>query len=289
MGGRKFTFYREEGHKFSKIDRFLVCPNFINQQPLSTVIALPHEHSDHSPLILSNSNADFGPLPFRFFNSWMNRPSFNEVFDVAWQSFKGFGSADRFLLSRLKHVKKALCVWGNSEYQKEKGVIKELRLNVERLEKAAELRPLSQQERTLWKEDKVKILELEKIANLDIRQKAKAKWICDGDENTKYFHGIIKSKCRRNRLHGLMIDNIWVTDPKAIKMEVHKFFAEKFHESWSNRPKFISPNFAQLSQDQKMFLETCFSPDEVKSAVWCCGAENAPGPDGFTFKLIKSK
>lgn len=83
MGGRKFMFYREEGHKFSKIDSFLVCPNFINQQPLSTVIALPREHLDHSPLILSNSNADFGPRLFRFFNSWMNMPSFNEVFDVA--------------------------------------------------------------------------------------------------------------------------------------------------------------------------------------------------------------
>lgn len=104
------------------------------------------------------------------------------------------------------------------------------------------------------------------------------KWICVGDENTKYFHGIIKSKSGRNRLHGLSINSAWVTDPKAIKLEVHKFFDAKFHEFWPDKPKFMSPNFAKLSRDQNMFLDAYFSLDEVKSAIWCCGARKHRAP-----------
>ncbi|KAI3749677.1 hypothetical protein L2E82_20293 [Cichorium intybus] len=34
-------------------------------------------------------------------------------------------------------------------------------------------------------------------------------------------------------------------------------------------------------------LEAPFTIEEVKAAVWACGSEKAPGPDGFTFKFIK--
>lgn len=95
-------------------------------------------------------------------------PSFNEIFDVAWESFNGFGSADRFLLAMFKHVKKALCDWRTVEYQKETSVLKELRLKVDRLERVAESRSLSDHERTSWREDKAKILELENIAKFDL-------------------------------------------------------------------------------------------------------------------------
>lgn len=61
-GGRKYTFLRDVGLNFSKLDRFLVCQNFVNVQPLTTMTILPREHSDHSPVILKPSNMEFGPL-----------------------------------------------------------------------------------------------------------------------------------------------------------------------------------------------------------------------------------
>ncbi|GKC99102.1 putative RNA-directed DNA polymerase, eukaryota, reverse transcriptase zinc-binding domain protein [Tanacetum coccineum] len=36
----------------------------------------------------------------------------------------------------------------------------------------------------------------------------------------------------------------------------------------------------------KEFLERSFSRDEIKRAVWDCGGDRAPGPDGFTFKFF---
>nr|KAJ0198799.1 hypothetical protein LSAT_V11C600337540 [Lactuca sativa] len=39
---------------------------------------------------------------------------------------------------------------------------------------------------------------------------------------------------------------------------------------------------------QAIKLEAPFSHKEVKDAVWACGSEKAPGPDGLTFKFIKT-
>ena len=43
----------------------------------------------------------------------------------------------------------------------------------------------------------------------------------------------------------------------------------------------------RLGRDQADGLEAPFSKDEIKAAVWDCGGDRAPGPDGFTFGFIK--
>lgn len=289
MGGRKFTYLREEGFKLSKIDRFLVCPNFLAVQSLYTVTALPRLHSDHSPLILKPSNANFGIPPFRFFNSWITKPKFDEVFDNAWTSFQGYGSADRFLLAKFKSVKNVLRKWRIQESLEESGCLEQLKRSVDELELIAESRCLSEEERNSWKEKKTKILDQEHVLKLDLQQKAKARWITEGDENTRYFHGIVNSKSKVTKIHGLTINGSWSSDPAAILSEVHSHFSAKFFEKWPVRPKLISRNFKTLAPFQSQSLERPFSMEEIKDAIWCCGGEKSPGPDGFTFKLFKHK
>nr|KAJ0212228.1 hypothetical protein LSAT_V11C400198280 [Lactuca sativa] len=103
------------------------------------------------------------------------------------------------------------------------------------------------------------------------------------------LHGILKNNHRKNKIHGLTINGAWNIDPIAIKEEVHNFFSLKFHEPRTNRPKFISGLFKKLSTDKGLFSESNFEVDEIKLAVFDCGSEKASGPDGFTFKLLKSK
>lgn len=289
MGGRKFTFLRNEGFKLSKIDRFLVCSKFLAIQAYYSVTALPRTHSDHSPLLLKPSDFIFKPPPFRFFNSWISKPNFDEVFDKAWTTFRGFGTADRFLLAKFKHVKQALRNWRMLESLTESGNLEQLKRLVDETEILAESRTLSEIERTTWKENKSKILELEHSLKLDLQQKAKAKWISEGDENSKYFHGIINSKSRKNKIHGLSINGTWNSNQSEILSEVHRHFSNKFKEKWPIRPQLRSQKFKALAPHQAWLLEAPFTMEELKSAVWCCGGEKAPGPDGYTFKLIKHK
>lgn len=55
--------------------------------------------------------------------------------------------------------------------------------------------------------DKVssRISKLERMASLDLRQKARIKWVVDGDENSRFFHGYVNNRVRRNQIHGFMV------------------------------------------------------------------------------------
>lgn len=52
-------------------------------------------------------------------------------------------------------------------------------------------------------------------------------------------------------------------------------------------PETTNPQFISLKECDSIFLETNVTVDEIKDAVWECGGDKAPGPDGFTFKFIK--
>ena len=79
MGGRRFTWSNVDGTKFSKIDRILLSAGFLSTWPNPAVVALPRLYSDHNPLILDTGRVDFGPVPFRFFNSWLSMDDLSTV------------------------------------------------------------------------------------------------------------------------------------------------------------------------------------------------------------------
>nr|KAJ0209879.1 hypothetical protein LSAT_V11C400177980 [Lactuca sativa] len=60
----------------------------------------------------------------------------------------------------------------------------------------------------------------------------------------------------------------------------------KFLKKWSPRPKLISNKLTTLNLNAKSQLEIPFTNKEIKCAIWACGNEKAPGPDGFTFRFI---
>lgn len=62
-----------------------------------------------------------------------------------------------------------------------------------------------------------RIVDLERVAVMDLKQKAKIKWVVDGDENTSFFHGFVNNQNRRNKIHGLLVNGQWVTNPDVIK------------------------------------------------------------------------
>ncbi|GJR94426.1 RNA-directed DNA polymerase, eukaryota [Tanacetum coccineum] len=86
----------------------------------------------------------------------------------------------------------------------------------------------------------------------DVMQKAKVRWTIEGDENPKYFHAIINKKRANLSVKGVMVDGDWIDDP------------------------------FQVSK-----LQSPISIDEIRTAVWGCGVDKSPGPDGFTFELFR--
>nr|GEZ57129.1 RNA-directed DNA polymerase, eukaryota [Tanacetum cinerariifolium] len=105
--------------------------------------------------------------------------------------------------------------------------------------------------------------------NRDIVQKAKIRWAIEGDENSKYFHVIINKKRANLSVKGIMVDGDWIDDPDLVKHEFRSHFADRFQDPGSRRD-----------------LESSISKDEIRTAVWGCGVDKSPGPDGFTFEFF---
>ncbi|GKA43664.1 RNA-directed DNA polymerase, eukaryota, reverse transcriptase zinc-binding domain protein [Tanacetum coccineum] len=79
----------------------------------------------------------------------------------------------------------------------------------------------------------------------------------------------------------------WVDNPQRVKNEFLHHFSKRFDKPAANRASLVM-NFSKiLSCDQQVELELEVSKDEVKRAVWDCGTDKAPGPDGFTFGFYR--
>lgn len=106
-------------------------------------------------------------------------------------------------------MKEAIKKWRRLNHQKETDELLNLKNNVATLEKVAEYRTLSDNELMNRSRGFRRILELEKMKALDLKQKARIKWTTDGDENTMFFYGYISSRNRKNRITGWSINGRW--------------------------------------------------------------------------------
>ncbi|GJZ41684.1 nucleotide-binding alpha-beta plait domain-containing protein [Tanacetum coccineum] len=53
--------------------------------------------------------------------------------------------------------------------------------------------------------------------SVEVAQKAKIKWAIEGDENSKYYHGILNKKRSQLAIRGNLIDENWTESPNLVK------------------------------------------------------------------------
>ncbi|GJZ25438.1 RNA-directed DNA polymerase, eukaryota [Tanacetum coccineum] len=131
------------------------------------------------------------------------------------------------------------------------------------------------------------IQDIDKIQSLDAAQKAKIKWSIEGDENSSFYHGVLNKKQSQLNIRGILVDGTWVDNPQRVKNEFLHHFSKRFDKPAANRASLVMNFLKILSCDQQVELELEVSKDEVKRAVWDCGTDKAPGPDGFTFGFYR--
>lgn len=83
LKGMKFTCMtvRRGICKLSRIDKFFVCDSFFNRWPSTCVRALKKDLSDHSPVVFSMIDTNFGAKPFRWFDSWLEKSGVRTLLD----------------------------------------------------------------------------------------------------------------------------------------------------------------------------------------------------------------
>nr|GFB28751.1 RNA-directed DNA polymerase, eukaryota, reverse transcriptase zinc-binding domain protein [Tanacetum cinerariifolium] len=245
-----FTRINRRGDKLSKLDRFLVSEDTASYLTDYAAQVIECHISDHRPIILSPSSMDFGHTPFKFYNSWLLDNEFHTIVSDFWEHYvmeNGINPIVRFK-SKMKALKSIIKTWSRNRS--------------------------SSQSR-------------EKEENLDISQKAKVKWDIEADENYKFFHAIINQKRRYLSIHGINHEGIWLSNPQDIKDSFHSFFESKFKKVEAAKVVSRSQFYKTVQPDQNVFLTSVITEAEIREAVWDCGSDKSPEPDGFTFAFYK--
>ncbi|XP_022010086.1 uncharacterized protein LOC110909350 [Helianthus annuus] len=109
LKGRRFTFV--SGNKMGRIDRVFVNWNFMMEWPNAEYRALGRDKSDHGPLILKVNLLNYGPKPFHFFNSWLDRVNFDGLVRKALEEGVFMGAPDVRLISKFRRLRHVIGEW----------------------------------------------------------------------------------------------------------------------------------------------------------------------------------
>jgi len=171
------------------------------------------------------------------------------------------------LKEKIKRLKARLKVWNKEQFGDTFKKLRSIEAEMNKLELNINDRQLSTQEML----DRKKLQEDLWIAAQSheslLRQKARSRWIKEGDCNSCFFHLLLNSNCRNNFLTGVMIDGSWIDESGRVKEAVRLFFMNKFEENEWVRPKLDGARFQSIGQQQNDMLMERFHEDEIKTAV----------------------
>jgi len=285
--GRKHTWIRPNGTAKSKPDRFFVSDEWVSKWPDNTQFILDRDFSDHCIILLRSKTIDWGPKPFRVLDCWLKNKQFQNMVKETWANTHPGGWGGFSLKEKLKILKQKIKLWNKDHFGDISEKIKQIQLELNHLEVSSNISLLSPDTAAARKKLQEDLWTAAQAHESLLRQKARTKWIKEGDCNSKYFHRLINYNRRVNAVKGVQIGGSWVEEPTRVKEEVRNLFQNRFNEPDYDRPEINGAYFRSIGHQQNEILVGRFHEEEIKAAVWQCGSDKSPGPDGLNFKSIK--
>lgn len=287
LSNRNFTWHSPDSTKTSRLDRFLFNPMMASLLGNCSQFAIQRSISDHCAVVLKRASGNWGPAPFRAINAWTSHHDFLNTVKDLWSSCSVSGWKGFVVKEKIKALRKGLQEWNNASFGDINSKISDVLSSIQSSDLKAEAQFLSEDEIKLKKDDFIVLWSLLKQRERVECQKARVKRIKYGDCNSKYFHNKMKFRQRKNFIPGLQSDGSWIDEPSSVKELIKNHFMERFAESIPDRPSFHNLKFKTITEVQNQILTEIFTLEEIRAAVKECGSDKAPGPDGFSFEIIK--
>ncbi|XP_052623755.1 uncharacterized protein LOC128129116 [Lactuca sativa] len=283
--GFQFTWNKTPvGNKslLKKFDRVMVNLKFISDHPLAHAVFKPYRNSDHCPAILNLPVDKVKWKPsFRFANFIAEKEEFlplvKEVWDINIDGFFMFKVSQK--LKILKKYYRELCNkhWGAGKR------IQQLRKELECKQHEIDSNPFDCKIR----EEHANILFDFNVACNDeeklLAQRAKIKWLHEGDNNSKFFHRIVKIRGNINRIQMVLDEDGRKVCGKAMKdkfvSHFNKFLGCKEVTVLSG----LNDDFFHKKLDSRVAVNMIrvVTDEEIKAAMFDIYDNRAPGPDGI--------
>nr|GEV11267.1 RNA-directed DNA polymerase, eukaryota [Tanacetum cinerariifolium] len=279
LEGYAFTWAHKSASKMSKLDRYLILEGVLDLFPHLSALCLDRHLFDHRPILLRETNYDYGPSSFWFFHSFV---------ETTWKSLNIVEPNGLIRLKKkLQALKIAIKAWSKEANKRSNDMKINNQQNLS--EVAKHIDQGKSNDKILIK--RITLLnDLQELNNrnaMKISQKAKIRWSIEGDENSKYFHGIMNKKRSQLAIRGTLANEKWVSEPHRVKNEFFTHFKKQFLPIQAPSICFDFTFPTRLSSYQVQNLECIVTYEEVKRAVWDCGTNKSPGPDGFSFEFYR--
>ncbi|XP_074298573.1 uncharacterized protein LOC141629480 [Silene latifolia] len=291
--GPKFTWCNNrKGNKrvYERIDKALASKDWFTFYPNTGIKHYPIQISDHAPIELNlDLTRNLNMKPYKL-EAWaLEYKECVEVIENAWK-ISVRGSPAFTFLGKLKHTRQMVKKWS---LDKRKGWNEKWEDFDKRLELGMEkaITEGNDEEYTIVNEE---VREFAKAAALYWKQRAKVRWLTDGDGCTKFFFNWVTGRAGRNYILGIKGENRdWIYDLLRVKEFFQRSFNELYAASIGSRvhdeANNQSPDFStvlnfitrSVTADDADFLNRPFTAKEVRCAVFQMGALKSPGPDGI--------
>ncbi|XP_068497930.1 uncharacterized protein [Phaseolus vulgaris] len=132
--GRKYTWYRPNGKAKSRLDRFLISLEWLQQWKGSKQYVLDRQISDHCALVLKSNVVDWSPKPFRFLDIWQEDKEFENFIKSKWESYVVQGNEIIVLKEKLKMLKSDLKGWNKDVFGHTEKIKLDILRNIQELD-----------------------------------------------------------------------------------------------------------------------------------------------------------
>ena len=262
--GASFTWFKDSGiPSMSRIDRALVSLDWEEHFENTSQRVLPFVISDHCPLLLEAGVVCRSRSAFKFENMWLQAEGFVDRVQQWWTGYSFMGSLSYILAQKLKVLKADLKKWNREVFGdlafRKKNLLTEL-MGLDAREESVGLSKEDQHRRIQLKGDIEHLASLEEIS---WRQKSRALFVKEGDNNTHFFHRLANSRKNANLVKRIEVDGVLYEDEADVCSQLVLFYQGLYegNEVWC--PSMDGLDFACIEEDERLSLEKEFSKEEV--------------------------
>lgn len=187
---------------------------------------------------------------------------------------------------KLKKMKARLSIWSRKKYGDIYEDAKNIEKNIDELEQNL---INSEGTRTLLNKTKADDIQYLKVQDSILKQKARVKWLSEGDQNTTYFHSSLKDRRRRLHINKIQDKQLqWVEGNEDISKAAVRYFKGIFCQTHEFQDMDELKSILPVVNDAtNMDLIAMPSTNEIKEIVFTMDPDSAPGLDGITAKFFQ--
>ncbi|XP_020681302.2 uncharacterized protein LOC110098732 [Dendrobium catenatum] len=262
--GPRYTWCNNKsggGRILERLDRCILNTLALNKIQITVVKHLARVASDHCPIVLKMFEMSCkGRSVIKFEDTWLSFKTAEYIVSSRWKRpFLGDGM--EVLNKKCKKTLKDLFYWSKAR-------LKNFSLEKDKLK--PEILVLQDEESKLgW-------------------QRAKAKWVKDGDANTKIFHSFTNARRNNNWISQVKDANGELSDdPGSIEEEFMRFFQVKWESRSCSFTGWPKPWTSLLNSDKEMQNRE-LNEAEISEVILNLGNNRAPGFDGISYSFFKA-